>query len=323
MSFVRSPLPHARITALHPAEGRALCGGDLGIQPLLLECHGLVGVPWDPVALHRVRYVGEPVAVAWGRDRYEAEDAVEATRVDYESLPKATPIHEEVPDGVLYAAAYDSGGFEIAAASAAAIIEGSFKSARQSALPMECRGVAATHDSGTGVTTVWTSTQIPHLVRRGIALGLGVDERTIRVVVPHVGGGFGLKAHLFAEEIAVAALARRIQRPVRWIEDRWENLIGSVHAHDTTITMRVAVRDDGTFLGVDADVVADVGAYSVWPFSASLEPATAAASLFGPYAIGAIKYRAQGVALATVARSAHIGGWESTPASMPPSGSWM
>jgi aerobic carbon-monoxide dehydrogenase large subunit len=305
--FVRSPFPHAEIARVCPPVGSGLSGAELGIRPLQLESRGLVSVPWDPIAIHRVRYVGESVAVVWGKDRYEAEDAVDATEVDYDRLPDGIPVHPEAPDDVLFSTTFDSGGFEEASSAAHAVIEGSFQAARQSALPIECRGVAASHDSASGVTTVWTSTQIPHLVRKGIALGLGVDEDLIRVLVPHVGGGFGVKAQVFAEEIALAALTRRINRPVRWIEDRWENLVASAHAHDTGVTMRVAVARDGTFLGVDADVVADVGAYSVWPFSASLEPATAAASLFGPYAIRAIKYRARGIASHRCPVGAHRG----------------
>lgn len=307
VSFVRSPFPDARIQDVRAPDGRGISGADLGIRPLSLESRGLVTVPWDPIAIRRVRYVGEPVALTWGADRYEAEDAAELTDVGYDPLAPGIPVHEQAPDDVLYSATYDSGGFDDAVARAHAVFEGSFNAARQSALPIECRGVAAIHDAASGVTTVWTSTQIPNLVRRGVAIGLGVDETSVRILVPHVGGGFGLKAQVFAEEIAVAALARHLGRPVRWIEDRWENLVGSAHAHDTGAAMRVAVASDGTFLGVDADVIADVGAYSVWPFSASLEPATAAASLFGPYAIGAIRYRARGIASHRCPVGAHRG----------------
>jgi carbon-monoxide dehydrogenase large subunit len=112
-------------------------------------------------------------------------------------------------------------------------------------------------------------------------------------MVPHVGGGFGLKASLYPEEIAVAALARRLGRPVRWIEDRTENLLAGTHGHDTRVWVRVAVGQDGRVHAIDADIVTDVGAYSVWPGTAGVEPATAALSLFGPYALDAIRFRAR------------------------------
>jgi aerobic carbon-monoxide dehydrogenase large subunit len=133
-------------------------------------------------------------------------------------------------------------------------------------------------------------------VRRGVAHTLGTDEDSVRVMVPHVGGGFGLKASLYAEEIAVAALARRLGRPVRWIEDRTENLLAGTHGHDTRVWLRVAVGEDGRVHAIDADVLTDVGAYSVWPGTAGVEPATAALSLFGPYALEAIRFRTRAVA---------------------------
>jgi carbon-monoxide dehydrogenase large subunit len=144
-----------------------------------------------------------------------------------------------------------------------------------------------------GRLTVHTSSQVPHVVRRGLALALGLDEAAIRVVVPDVGGGFGLKAHLFAEEIVVAALARRLGRPVRWVEDRLENLVAGVHAHDNVVRLRVGVDPDGRLLAVDAEVDSDVGAHSVYPFSASLEPVTAGAALFAAYAPRALRVRAR------------------------------
>jgi carbon-monoxide dehydrogenase large subunit len=132
-------------------------------------------------------------------------------------------------------------------------------------------------------------------VRRGVAQALRTNEASVRVMVPHVGGGFGLKANLYAEEIAVAALARCLGRPVRWIDDRTENLLSGAHAHDTRVSVKVAAAADGRVTAIDADVLADVGAYSVWPGTALLEPGTAAMSLFGPYAFEAIRFRARAV----------------------------
>jgi carbon-monoxide dehydrogenase large subunit len=293
--FVRSPVPHATIRSVDLGSPRATWGAELRLRPLRLEAGGMVTVLWDPLPTERVRYVGEPIAMAWGVSRYEAEDLADAISIDYEALPPEMPLHDEAPDAELFSRSFDSGGVEEAMARAYLELEQTFKAARQSALPLEGRGIVADHDESTGVTTLWTSTQVPHLVRRGVAHALGVDEHSVRVLVPHVGGGFGLKATLYAEEIAVAALARRLGRPVRWIEDRTENLVAGTHAHDTWVSLRVAVGDDGRIHAVDADVLADVGAYSVWPGTAVIEPAVAALSLFGPYAVEAIRFRARAV----------------------------
>ncbi len=296
VAFVRSPHPHAAIDSVELGSAQAASGAELGLQPLQLEAGGMVTQQWHPLPTERVRYVGEPVAMAWGSDRYEAEDRAEAVALDYLPLPAAAPVHEVAPDNVLYSRSFDSGGVDEAFARADLVLERTFKAARQSALPMEGRGVVADHDVTTGVTTLWTSTQIPHLVRRGVAEALEVDEASVRVLVPRVGGGFGLKATLYAEEIALAALARRLGRPVRWIEDRTENLLAGTHAHDTRVSVRVAVDSDGRVQAIDADVESDVGAYSVWPGTATVEPGSAAASLFGPYAFEALRFRVRAVA---------------------------
>jgi aerobic carbon-monoxide dehydrogenase large subunit len=294
--FIRSSVPHAVIRSVELGSPQATWGAELGLRPLRLEAGGMVSVLWHPLPTDRVRYVGEPVAMAWGEDRYAAEDLADAVSVDYAPLPPGTPLHDDAPDGVLFSRSVDSGGVDEAMAGGHLVLERTFKTARQSALPLEGRGVVADHDPATGVTTLWTSTQLPHLVRRGVAHALGIDEDSVRVMVPRVGGGFGLKASLYAEEIAVAALARRLGGPVRWIEDRTENLLAGTHGHDTRVWLRVAVGPDGRVHAIDADVVTDVGAFSVWPGTAGVEPATAALSLFGPYALDAIRFRVRAVA---------------------------
>lgn len=294
--FVRSPLPHAVIRSVRLSSSQATWGAELGLQPLSLEAGAMVTTLWHPMPTERVRYVGEPVAMSWGASRYEAEDLAEAISVDYAALPPGTPLHDEAPDDVLFSRSFDSGGVDEAMAQAHLVVERTFKAARQSALPLEGRGVVADHDETSGVTTLWTSTQLPHLVRRGVAHALGAPESSVRVMVPHVGGGFGLKATLYVEEIALAALARRLGTPVRWIEDRTENLLAGTHGHDTRVSLRVAVGVDGRVHAIDADVLADVGAYSVWPGTAVIEPAIAAFSLFGPYALEAVRFRARAAA---------------------------
>ena len=292
-AFVRSPFPHARIgsVSLPPDAADAAA---LGLKTLRVDGPGLAPCPWNPLPDDKVRYAGEPVAVVWADDRYLAEDLADAVEIDYEPLDAGVPLHEGAHDGVLYRFGLESGPVDELFGSAGRVFEDSFKAARQAPFPLECRGVIA-RPAGDRIEVI-TSTQIPDLVRTAVAQSLGLEEAAVRVLVPDVGGGFGLKASVFAEEVVLAALARKLGRPVRWVEDRRENLAGAAHAHDTRVDLRVAVDRDGVVLAADAEVVADVGAYSIHPFSASLEVATTATALFAPYALQAIRLRGRAVA---------------------------
>ena len=161
---------------------------------------------------------------------------------------------------------------------------------------MEPRGVMAMLDPVDGMLIVWASTQSPHLMRSGLAEALGIPESSIRVLCPSVGGGFGPKMHLYPEDIVVAELARRLKRPVRWLEDRRENLLASAQARDHVNHVEVGARRDGTIVALKSTLICDSGAYSVYPVTASLEPLTAAGILPGPYKIGALAYEAYAVA---------------------------
>jgi aerobic carbon-monoxide dehydrogenase large subunit len=280
VAFVRSPYPHAAIGRI---AGAGATAADLDLRDLAVEEQML---PRPALARERARYAGEPVAAVWAADRYAAEDLADAVEVDWEPLPPEPP-------RVLFEREVGSGDVEAAMARAAVVVERELRAARQVPLPLEGRGVVAAWEAGR--LTVWSSTQVPDVVRRGLARALGLDEASIRVRVPDVGGGFGLKAHLFPEEVVVAALARRLGRPVRWVEDRRENLLAGIHAHDNAVRLRVGADAGGRVLAVEGELTADVGAYSIYPFSASLEPMTAAPALFGAYSLEALRVRARAV----------------------------
>ena len=263
VAFVRSPFAHAAFGAIPEAVAFSA---------------------WPRPEPGRARYAGEPVALCWAATRAEAEDAAEAAEVEWE------PLEPEAPS-TFFDRTFDSGRVDELLAGAARVVEGEFTAARQTPLPLEARGVIAWPRDGR--TELWTSTQVPHVVREHVAQTLGIEEDLIRVLVPEVGGGFGLKAHVFAEEVALAAAARATGRVLRWVEDRTENLLASAHAHDTTVGLRLGVDAEGRFLAVEAEVSADVGAYSLHPFTASLEPATCAQTLFAPYAVRALRWRAR------------------------------
>jgi carbon-monoxide dehydrogenase large subunit len=308
-AFVRSPLAHARIAAIHVPDGSGLTGRDLAdeVRPITIAGPGLRPAPWHPLPADKARYVGEPVAIVYAQDRALAEDLAEHAEVEWEACDEDEPLHDAAIDNVLFDVSGSEGDVDGLFGAAASRHERTWRTARATPLPLECRGAIAEWDRTNGRLTLHSSTQIPDLVRKQVAACLSLDERAIRVVVPEVGGGFGLKAHVFAEEVAVAALARRLGRPVRWIEDRQENLLASAHAHDETVRLRVACDADGRFLAVDAEVAADVGAYSIFPFSASLEPMTTAQTLFGPYVVRAFRFTARGLASSRCPAGAYRG----------------
>jgi len=321
--FVRSLYPHARlgsVTLPAGSTGATLhTGAALAAvcRPLRIEGPGLVACDWLPLAAGRVRYVGEPVAVVVAASRALAEDAADAVAVEYEPLPAVASVatalaggamlHDEAPDNVLFRRQFNAGGTEALFAAAPVVVEREYRYPRQTAVPLESRGGWARHDPRTGVTLLHTSTQIPHIVRSTVAACLGEDEEAIHVVRPDVGGGFGLKSHVFGEEIALVWLARLLGRPVRWQEDRRENLSASAHAHEQTVRLAVAADRHGHLLAVRAQVKADVGAHHIHPLSASLEPVTSATSLFGPYRYQAVEYEALGVATNKVPTGAYRG----------------
>ena len=239
---------------------------ELDLRTITLEAGGMVPVAWRPMAVERVRYAGEPWQWCGPRTGTSAEDLAEAVVVDYSPLPAGTPIHEAAPDDVLLSRVLDSGGVDEALAHADLVIERTYRPARQSAVPLETRGVVAEHDTITGVTTVWTSTQLPHLVRRGIAHCTG-RRRGVR------------PRHSASRRRRLRAQGESVCRGDR----RWPPSLGgwaecacggsrtvprTSREHARPRDPGIAAggrRQSGRLLAMDAQVRADVGAYSVWP----------------------------------------------------------
>jgi carbon-monoxide dehydrogenase large subunit len=176
-------------------------------------------------------------------------------------------------------------------------VSATFASGRVAALPLEGRACLAEWDDRDDQLVMHVSTQVPHQVRSGVAQALGLPERSVRVIAPDVGGGFGLKCVVGREEVAVAAAALRLRRPVRWTEDRQENLTAAFHGHEQRYRVTAAFDEHGRILGLDAEIDCDTGAYSVFPFTCAVEPLMAATELPGVYKVPA--YRARGRAIAT------------------------
>jgi aerobic carbon-monoxide dehydrogenase large subunit len=318
VKFLRAPHAHARVVAVDVRDALALPGVEAVVtardlasstRPIraVMSGAGYKESGWPPLAADKVRFVGEPVAAVVATDQYRAEDALEAIQVTYEPLPAvvdaeaamkpgAPVLHGEMGDNIIFHTRFQNGDVAQALASADIHLTETFRHARCSSSPMEPRGVMASLDPVDGMLTVWASTQSPHLMRSGLAEALGLPDSRIRILCPAVGGGFGPKMHLYPEDIVVAELARRLRRPVRWLEDRRENLLASAQARDHVNHVEIGARGDGTLLAIRSTLICDSGAYSVYPVTASLEPLTAAGILPGPYKLTALAYDAYAVA---------------------------
>ncbi|HET9126195.1 MAG TPA: xanthine dehydrogenase family protein molybdopterin-binding subunit [Solirubrobacteraceae bacterium] len=324
VAFVRSPHARARVISVDGAAARALPGvqcvldaGMLGLGPL----HPAIVVPgsWSPsrplLAAGEVRFAGEAVVAVAAASPYLAEDAAERVEVEYEPLdalvdPRVAtgagaPELHAGHSNALYDVTFDSGGVDPAFAAAAIVIEREFRHPRLCASPIETRGVLA-EPVGDGVQ-IWSSSQVPHALAEVAASLLGLPASAVRVRSPDIGGAFGVKAHVYPEEIVVAALALRLGRPVKWIEDRAENLLAASHARDQIVTVRAAAAADGRLLAFDADILCDTGAYGVYPHGHILEALGTPGMLQGPYRLPQLRYRARSVATNKAPEGAYRG----------------
>jgi carbon-monoxide dehydrogenase large subunit len=245
------------------------------------------------LAQGKVHYVGEPVAIAVAEDRHRAEDAVDEIAVDYEILPAvvdpddalkagATLVHDESEDNVVFSFQVSKGNVDQAMRNAPHTLRDRFRHHRYCAAPLECRGVVAWLEPKTNILTVWSSTQMPHLVRRQIAAQLQLPEETVRVIAPDIGGGFGPKVFVYPEEILVPFLALQMGRPVKWIEDRREHFISTAHGRDQVHDVEIAFDDAGRILGLRDRFLLDNGAYNPMGLT---DAYNTAAHLQGPYKI--------------------------------------
>ncbi len=207
-------------------------------------------------------------------------------------------MHAEAPDGVLLdLPMFEDAQVEDKLARAHLVVDKTFTSARVSACPLEGRSALAEWDDRAEQLVLHLSTQVPHQVRTGVAHAMGLPERSVRVIALDVGGGFGLKCVLGREEVAAAMVARKLRKAVRWSEDRQENLTASFHGHEQEYQIRAAFDAEGHIQALDANVLCDIGAYSVYPFTCGVEPLMAVTELPGVYKVG--HYSARGRAIAT------------------------
>ncbi len=311
VAFVRSPLAHARIRAVHVPDdlkGRVFVADDLdGVKPIR-AVSGLPGfkVSEQPVlATGKVRQVGELIAMCVADTRAEAEDMAARVELDLEELPAlhdmlaarqpgAPLVHEQWGDNVFLETLVNI-NME-AAFDAPVKVSRTISTARQCMAPIEGRGTVVHFDHRADQLVVHTASQMPHIVRSGLSECLGLEEGQIRIISPDVGGGFGYKAILLAEDVCLGWLARKIGRPVRWLEDRREHLTAGANCREHHYEITLYAERDGTLRGIDCEACVDSGAYSAYPFSACLEAAQVASILPGPYAFPSYRCRTWSVA---------------------------
>ena len=313
VAFVRSSLAHAKIrSVVKPADAgeRTFVRADLAqVKPIrsALRAQGFRESVQHPLAHEKVRFVGEPIAMCVGATRALAEDLAETVEVVLDELPpvvdaeqvrhaKVGPfVHDEWNSHLFLETRADT-GLTAVAAMAPVKVRREYRLARQAMNPLEGKAVLAYWDDQKAQLVVYTSTQVPHLIRSAMAEHLGLEQRAVRVIAPDVGGGFGYKCVLHSEELCIAWLALRFRKPFRYVEDRREHLIAGANCREHVYTVTAYADNTGRILGLDAEITVDAGAYSVWPFTACLEATMAAGHLPGPYAIGAYRVRSFSVA---------------------------
>ena len=316
--FVRSPVAAGSIQAITAPPGAMMFTmADLaGVSPLrpMIDKFGYVPITQTVLAQDVVRYCGEPIAVVVASSAEAAEDAAEQVVIEIgmtaavtqaqAALQAGAPlVRADAPGNLVVDTRFAAGG----SPDAALRLRSEIRSHRQNASPIEPRAAHAAFDRASGRVTLTCTTQTPHLMRTAIADLIGMPESALRVIAPDVGGGFGQKMSLAPEFVVLVWLARRLRTTVAWVEDRRENLMASFHSRDMAIALEGGFDADGRLLSLEADVIANVGAYAPYPNTAAVEPLMSLAELPGPYDLAAYACRARGVVTNTCCSAPYRG----------------
>src|SRR5690348_4163973 len=333
-AFVRSPLAHARVVSIDVSAARALpgvvavlTGAELeeitvpGPDALMALIGGEGPTPeFTLLATDKVRFAGDPVALVIAESRYVAEDGCELVEVEYEDLPPVThasfaldpsspPLFANLGDNIARPhTRSEFGDVSATFADADRVMDFRISVHRHQNVPMEGRGCVASYDTGPGVMTVHAATQSVHVTKIAVAMRLGMEQDRVRVVAGDIGGSFGLKIGASREELAVAAASRAAGRPVKWVEDRGENLTASGQAREESFDVRAAVSSDGDLLGLDVKMVVDTGSY---PGTGAMVPDLMEAMLPGPYKLAAMGFESTAVTTNKACYVAYRGPWAS------------
>lgn len=326
IAFLRSSHSHADIKRInlekakaHPDCIKIVTSAEMDGGTTTFQQHqgNLQPVSTPFFAGEKVRFVGEIIAAVVAPTRYIAEDIVDLIEVEYEDLPVnfnveeamkpgAELVHEEILGNVYFNDVFNKGDVKKAFREADLIVKEKICCARTTAAPMETRGVIANWDWD-DTLTVWSSTQMPYPLRTYIALWLHFPEQNIRVIAPNVGGGFGQKAHFFPEEFILPWIAKDIRKPVKWIEDRREHMLAGAQAKQMTMYIELAMKKDGTILGLKNKAIGDSGAYSMYPWGGIIDPAAGNTVLPGAFSFQNVQYESVGVLTNKMSASAYRG----------------
>jgi len=306
VAFLRSPRAHARIVRIDTAAAKAapgvvavVTGEDLaGIcKPwvaVLSHFKGLRSPPQHPLAIGWLRWAGEPFCAVVAASRAEAEDAVALIDAELEPLPVAvdmeaalapgaTVIHPELGDNLAFERTLDVGDVDAAFRTAAAVVEQTFHVGRHTGVTLEPRALVAEWNPGEEKLTIHHSFQAPHMMQDIVCKHLGLPEASVRVVCGDVGGSFGIKVHIYPDEMATVALAKLLARPVKFVADRLESFVSDIHARDHRVKGRMAVDAAGAILGIEIDDLTGIGPYSVYPRTSAVEANQVVNLVGGPY----------------------------------------
>ncbi len=327
LAILRSPYAHARIRSIDASAARQAPGVVQVVAGSEIKdlCPPMPGGPafpnqkytarW-PLATEVVRFVGDPVAVVVATSREAARDALELIQVEYEPRPavvdlekaaeKGSPkVYDEFEDNVAYTVSTTAGDVEKAFREADRVVSARIVNQRVVPLPLEPRCYAAEYRGNPGELTIWSSTQFPHQLRTTLANVLGLPENRVRAIAPEVGGGFGAKAEVYPEEILTAVLALKLRRPVRWTADRRDDMAAMIHGRDQVDYVDLAVKNDGTILGMKLKVLGDLGAY--YQLNTAVIPTLTMGMAPGPYRIQNLSVEVVGVLTNKVPTAAYRG----------------
>ena len=305
-AFVRSPHAHARIVSLNldaarKAKGVFWCGNghDMAraVSPwvaTLTHFKGLKSAPQYAIALDRATWQGEAVAIVVAQTRAQAEDAAQLVEVEYEPLPAvtnmetaldaATPvIHPDLGDNLAFTRALDVGEVNAAMAGAHLVVEDTFRFGRHTGVCLETRAITADYNASENQLTVYLANQAPHMMRDIFAKHLEIPEANVRVIARDVGGSFGIKVHVYPDEMAIVGAARLLGRPVRYVADRLESMATDIHAREHRVKAKMGVDKDGRIIAIDIEDLTGIGPYSVYPRTSAVEGNQVVNLTGGPY----------------------------------------
>src|SRR5260221_2315213 len=305
VAFFRSPYAHAKIKKIH-FEKASKSPGVIAVfdgptvaeyctpwVAVLAHLKGIKSPPQHAIAIGRACWQGEAVAAVVAESRSQAEDAVQLIEADWEELPVVVDmeeslsgkkiIHPEFTDNVCFKREHDTGGVDEAFAKADVVVEETYRFGRHTGVCLETRSILADYNAAEHSLTVYHSTQAPHMMQDIFSRHLGIPEANVRVIAKDVGGSFGIKVHVYPDEMATAALSVMLRRPVKFVADRLESFATDIHAREHKAKIRIAVRKTGEILGFDLDDLTAIGPYSVYPRTSGIEGNQVVNLTGGPY----------------------------------------